>query len=154
MSITKRAPNTIYLGGGMNGGDGGITYVNDLVASAVITPGNLIELVNDGGVAKWQRHGTAAGTFPSKAVALDQPLLNLGVDDNLAAGDLVLAGILRSGSTFWGIVPSGQNIVPGDLLESNGDGKLKEGTTFPVARALDSTGGAVVADTRVRAEVI
>ena len=59
-----------------------------------------------------------------------------------------------TGSVVWAIVPSGQDIVPNDTLESNGDGKLKEGTTHPIARALESTGGAVTVDTRVRVEIL
>lgn len=153
MAITKRAPNTIYLGGGLPGGDGGMTLVNDQVCSGAVTPGMLVETVNSAGNPKWAAHGTASGKA-QKAFALEQIEWNLGVDDAYASGDLIKVGIMRPGSVVWAIVPSGQNIVPGDWLESNGDGKLKEGSTAPVGRALDTTSGAVTADTRVRVEVL
>lgn len=154
MSITQRDPNTIFLGGGAGpGGEGGYTRVNDLVASASITPGMLIEGHNASGVRKLRPHATASAKAPVM-VAAEQLLLNMGVDDAYGVGALVDALILHKGSTFWGIVGSGQDIAIDDLLESAGDGKFKEGSTNPLCKALDSTGGAVTADTRVRMEVI
>lgn len=156
MAITKRDPNTIYLGGGGTGpgGQDGYTLVNDMVAYSAITPGMLVETMSDSGVPKWRPHSTATGTFAQKAIALEQDEWNLGVDDAYAAADLVKVAILRPGSTVWAIVPSGQNIVPGDFLASDGNGKLRESQTGSVARALESTGGAVTADTRVRVEIL
>ena len=160
MAITKRPPNTIYLGGGDGpGGESGCTVINDYVAIESITPGMLLEYHNDSGTLKWGVHDAAADQG-SVVVALDQTLLNLGVDDAYAAGDLVMAGALRPGATFWGIIPSGQNISPAGKLQSNGDGKLKAATADTadanVARfvALESSGGAVTADTRIRVEVL
>lgn len=155
MAITRLAPNTIYLGGGEGpGGQGGYTLVNEYVAIESITPGMLLEYHNDGGTLKWGVHDSADDPI-SPTVALEQIEMNLGVDDAYAAGDLVKAAILKTGSTFWGIIPSGQNIAPGARLQSNGDGKLKAAASGSVKFvALESSGGAVTADTRIRVEVL
>lgn len=154
MAITKRAPNTIYLGGGGPGGEGGITHVNDIVAIETIKPGMILEYHNDGGVLKWGVHD-AADDPVTVAVALEQLMMNLTVDDNYAAGDLMQVGILRPGSQFWGIIPTGTNVLPGARLQSNGDGKLKAaGTGEARFIAVESSGGAVAADSRLRVEVI
>lgn len=155
MAITKKAPNTVYLGGGDGpGGESGMTLVNDEVTGVAARPGMLAQTYDDGGVSKWRPHASAAGTFAQKAFYIEQIEMNKGVDDDYAIGDLAKVGIMRPGCLVWALVPSGQNIVPGDFLESNGDGYLKEGTTHPVAMAKESTGGAVTVLTRVRVEVL
>ena len=155
MAIAKKPPNTIYLGGGDGpGGESGMTMVNDLVAGVTAKPGMLAQLYDDSGVGKWRPHNAAAGTFAQKAFFIEQIEMNLGVDDDYAPGDLAKVGFMRKGCLVWALIPSGQNIAIGDPLESNGDGYLKEGTTYPIARAYESTGGAVTAVTRLRVEVI
>ena len=150
MSITQRRPNTIHLAGPK-------TTVNDYAASAQITPGMLVEMHNSSGL-KVRPNGSAT-EIQAIAVALEQIEMNKTVDDVYAIGDLVKFAFLAPGSTFWGIIPSGQNITQGALLQSNGDGKLKAATATTQAaglgrfQALDSP-GAVTADTRVRAQVI
>lgn len=154
MAITQRPPNTIYLGGGAQGGDGGITYINDIPAIEAITPGMVLELHDNSGARAWGVHDTADDPV-SAVVALEQTHMNKGIDDAYAADDLVLAGSLRPGSMFYGIVPSGQNINVGDRLQSNGDGKLKAAASGDVRFVSHTdTGGAVTADTRVRVEVL
>jgi hypothetical protein len=129
------------------------------VAIESITPGMLLEYHNDSGTLKWGVHDAAADV-QSVVVALDQTHLNKGVDDAYAAGDLVMAGALRPGAVFWGLIPSGQNISPAAKLQSNGDGKLKAATADTAAAgvaafvALETSGGAVTVDTRIRVEVI
>src|SRR5688572_7774846 len=136
-----------------------MTLINDYVAIETITPGMLLELHDDSGVAKWGVHDGAADMVGA-IVAIEQIELNKGVDDNYAAGDLVKAGALRRGCFFWGIIPSGQNISVAQLLQSNGDGKLKDATADTAAanvgrfRALESSGGEVTVDTRLRVEVL
>lgn len=155
MAITRRDPNTIYLGGGEGpGGQGGMTMDNEYVAIEAITPGMLLEPHNDSGVLKWGVHD-AADDPVSAIFAIEQIELNLGVDDAYAAGDLVKAGYMHTGSKVWAIIPSGQNISPTALLQSNGDGKLKAlGSGVGAFRALESSGGAVTVDTRLRVEVL
>lgn len=146
MAVTRRNPNTIHLGGP-------VTYVADIPAIESITPGMLVEYHNDSGTLKWGVHDTADDPV-HRAVALDNPMLNKGVDDAYAAGDLVLVGVLPPGSQFWGIIPSGQNITQGDRLQSNGDGKLKAAASGTVAFVAVDSPGDVSADTRVRVEVL
>lgn len=151
MAITKRAPNTIHLGGP-------IEYINHLAAGVVIKPGMTIEMYSDGGVQKL-RPVASATAVSGVMVALEQDLMNLTVDDSYAIGDLVIAGRLTSGSTFWALINSGENIVNSDYLQNNGDGRLKEATSTAssanVARFQASeTVGAVMVETRVRVEVL
>jgi len=144
MSITRSAPNTIYLGGPR-------TIVNDMSAKAAITPGHLVERVNTSGVWQWQKHATAGGNV-GRSVATEQSMNNLGVDDDYAADDLVEVSLGAKGSTFWMLIASGQNISYGDSLESAGNGTLRilsSGT--PLFTALETT-GAVTELTRVRVE--
>jgi hypothetical protein len=147
MALTQRNPNTVYLGGP-------ITRVNDKVAIEAITPGMLLELHDDSGVAKWGVHDAADDPVPL-VVALDKLIMNEGIDDAYAAGDLVEAGVLGPGSAFYGIIPSGQDIDVAERLQSNGDGKLKTAGSGDVRFvSLDDSGGAVTADTRIRVEVL
>jgi hypothetical protein len=147
MSITKRAPNTIHLGGP-------ITYVNDLAAIETITPGMLVEYHNDSGVLKWGVHDSADEPV-HRAVALEQIEFNKGVDDTYAAGDLVKVGVLVPGSQFWGLIPSGQNITQGARLQSNGNGMLKAAASGEVAFvAVESVDASALTTARIRVEVL
>lgn len=153
MPLAPRNPNTIYLGGGsVQGGGDGLTVVNTNPTSAVATPGMLAQLHDVSGVAKYRPHATASGKAAA-AFYLERPELNQGIDDDYPADTLARIGIGQKGSVFYALIPSGENVVAGDLLESNGDGYLKEGTTAPVVQALDSPGAVTVA-TRVRVEVL
>lgn len=146
MAITDRAPNTIHLSGEFE-------LENTKVAGGAITPGMLVETYSDSGVRKYRAHNASAGTFAAKSFALEQIEWNLTISDAYAAGDVVKVGIFSPGAVVYALVPSGQNIVAGDTLESNGDGMLKEGTTAPVARALEDI-GSVLVTTRLRVEVL
>lgn len=144
MSITRNDPNTVFLGGDR-------TQINDMAAKAAITPGHLIERVNTAGVTRWQKHSTA-GADISQVVATEQAMMNKGVDDDYAIGDLVEASALHKGATAWLLVASGQTLVYGDGLESAGDGtvrKLASGTRLFTALEAKTT----TALTRIRAEV-
>ena len=154
MAITKHGPNTIHLGGP-------IWEDNDTedVASEVITPGHLVELFDDSGTGKWRKHGTAT-EVASMAVALNDSMNNKGIDDTYAIGDVVRVGWLNAGSTFFGLIPSGQNIQKGELLQSNGDGLLVVASLTTAAanlakfQSVNADTGAVVVATRVRVRVI
>lgn len=146
MAITRQDPNTIWLGGHRD-------QIGDMAAKAEVTPGHLVERVNTAGVWQWQKHSTAAGSG-SPAVATEQSMLNKGVDDVYAAGDLMEVSIGKSGTNFWMFIPSGQNISYGAKLESAGDGTLRAVSgSFPLFVALESP-GAVTALTRIRVEAL
>lgn len=117
MTVTRNDPGTIFLGGDR-------TQIGEFAAKAAITPGHLVERVNTAGVWQWQKQSTAA-VGAEAAVACDQPMLNLDVDDAYAAADLVEVSIGHKGSAFWMWIASGQNIAFGDGLESAGDGTLR-----------------------------
>lgn len=146
MSITRNAPNTVYLGGPH-------TVINDMAAKAAITPGHLVERVNTAGVWRWQKHATAAGDT-QRAVALEPSMLNKGVDDDYAVADLVEVSQGVNGTNYWMLIASGQNIAYGDSLESAGDGTLRiynAGTKL--FKALETKAN-VTALTRIRVEVM
>ena len=144
MSITRHNPNTIYLGGGR-------TQVGDLAAAAVITPGHLVERDDVGGVIRWKLATTDIAGPP--AVATDQSMLNKGVDDTYAVGDLMEVSILHKGGTAWMFIASGQNVAAGDLLGSAGGGTLKTGATVARFTALETKAN-VVTLTRIRVEAL
>lgn len=142
MSITRNNPNTIHLGGEM-------TEVGDIACAATIRPGYLVQIDNVGGVIRWKVAATdIAGPT---AVALDQPELNKGVDDDYAANDLARVGMLQKGATAWMLIASGQNVEAGDLLGSAGGGTLKTGATVSLFTALENK-PTVTTLTRIRVQ--
>lgn len=145
MSITRNNPNTIFLGGRR-------VQIGDIAAKEVIIPGHLVERINTAGVTQWRKHATAAGDC-SRAVATDQAMLNKGVDDTYAINDLMEVSIGEPGSTFWMLLPSGQTIVYGDGLESNGDGQLRKlAAGVLLFKALEAK--TTTAATRIRVETV
>jgi hypothetical protein len=146
MAITRYNPNTVFLGGDR-------TQVNDLAASAAITPGHLIERFNNAGVIRWRKHATAGGANAA-AVATDQAMMNKSVDDDYAANDLVEASILHKGATAWMFIASGQNITAGQKLESAGDGTLRAlASGVALFTALENKPNVLVL-TRIRVEAL
>lgn len=146
MSITRLDPNTIFLGGEH-------TQINDLAASAAITPGHLVERFNSAGVIRLRKHATAGGDT-ARLIALNHSMANKGVDDDYAANDLVEVSAGRGGSTYWMLIASGQNIVAGNKLESAGDGTLRIlAAGVALFSALENKPNVVVS-TRLRVEVI
>jgi hypothetical protein len=154
LDLSPRNPRTVYLGGGRGPGGGqGYTPIDDKVVTGTPKPGYLVEVYDDGGVAKYRAHSTAAGTFASPSFLIERLWDNQDIETAYADGEVALVYSCYPGAKIYAVIPSGQNVVAGDPLESNGDGKLKEGTTAPVVRALESP-GAVTADTRIRVEVL
>jgi hypothetical protein len=145
MAITMQDPNTIHLGGP-------VTIENTRAASEVIYPGHLVLLFNNGGIQRYKKHdGTSLAAV--RAVALDQPDQNLPYTTPCAANDLIPVGIGAPGCKFWMHIASGQTIVAGDKLESNGDGTLKiYSAGIALFAALENK--TAVADTMIRVEVI
>lgn len=146
MSITRHDPNTIFLGGER-------TQIGDIAASEAITPGHLIDRFNNGGITRWRKHATGGGHV-TPAVATNQSMLNKGVDDDYAAGDLVEASVLHNGATAWMFIASGQNITYGQKLESAGDGTLRALASGEALFTSLENSGAVTALTRIRVEAI
>lgn len=149
MAIEQRDPNTIFLGACMED----LTVIADVLVKGTPTPGMIAQRVNDSDVMKWQAHASADAVVQT-AVFLEQIELNLGVDDAYEDGNKCKVGILKPGDVFWGLIPSGQDISFGEILQSNGDGKLKtHGSGYGRFVSLDNP-GAVTEDTRIRVEVL
>ena|SRR5690242_14753501 len=145
MSITRNDPNTVFLGGTR-------TQIGDLAVSEAVTPGHLVERFNSSGVIRW-RKSTGNGTNKPPAVATDQSMLNKGVDDAYAAGDLAEVSILHPGGTAWMFIASGQNVSAGNLLGDAGDGTLKTSPTVALFTALENKPN-VTTLTRIRVEAL
>ena len=140
-------PNTILLSGMP-------CIFDDLMAIETVRPGMLLEYHNDSGTLKMGVHDSA-DEVAARLFAMSRAETNRGIDDAYAAGDLIRFAACPPGTRVWAIVPSGQNIAPGAKLQSNGDGKLKALNTGQfIAVAIESTGGAVTADTRLRVEIV
>lgn len=143
MAITRKTPTIVHLGGE-------VQIVNDLVASESITPGHLIHRHDSSGF-KWRKHNSAGGA--GNAYALDQSEMNKGLSDLYASGDLVKAAVAEPGATFYALLPSGQNITQGALLESNGNGTLKVlASGVAIAVALESVNTTAQTGARIRIE--
>lgn len=148
MSITRLNPNTIFLGGER-------IQVNDVAISEIATPGHLLERFNSGGVTRW-RKSTGNGTAKAPALLTEQAMLNRGVDDNYAAGELAEVSILQKGGTAWAFIASGANVSYGDLLGDNGSsvpGTLKTSPTVALFTALENK-PSVTSLTRIRVEAL
>ena len=148
MALAHRAPNTVYLGGS-------IEKLNEHVAGVAITPGMECEFYDDSGVMKL-RPLASATEAPTGIIALEKMIHNKTVDDTYAIGELVPAAKFLPGSSFWGLIPSGQNILAGKYMQPNGNGMHKLSTATTAAanvanyQALESSGGAVAVTTRLR----
>lgn len=158
MPYPLRAPNTIYLGGGDGpAGQFGYTPVVDMLVLGTPLPGYLAEVRVDSGVRKWAVHsagGADADVLPV-AFFLEQTEMGLGTEDAYKTNSLCTVAEAHPGSIWWIMVATGQNIALNGILQSNGDGLFKAvGTGKGILRALESTGGATAAPTRIRAEVI
>lgn len=117
-------------------------------ASEAIKPGYLVK-----GVSTVSLQTGTTGSVP-KAVALERDELGTGIDNTYqnsgagsafyASGDRVKVAVFKSGEEATGFVASGQNITEDDLLESAGDGTYAEGSTKPIARAMETLGAVTV----------
>jgi hypothetical protein len=149
MSITRKPARVIQISGQ------GV-LVNDIKASAAITPGMLVEIHDDSGTPKYRAHATAGGNaVPS--FMLNQSELNEGIDDACAAGDLIPVFVAWPGAVVNAVLPSGQDIEAGEFLESAGNGKLRVlASGVPVAQAIESVDhtGYQTADTRIKVQTL
>lgn len=151
MSITRQNPRTILLSDKSDS----VTIINDVASSEAITPGMLIERHNSSG-EKWRKQATAAAKA-QRVVALNASMLNKGIDDDWASGDLIEAAVLPRGATAYMLLASGESVVPGDKLESAGSGLLRklnagEPLFVVVYGSVDNSIGPTTA--RVRAEAM
>jgi hypothetical protein len=152
MALMKRSPNTIWLGGQ-------IERMDEHIAGVAITPGDECEFYDDGGTMKL-RPLASATQQATRIIAEEDLFHNKTIDDVYAVGNLVRVAKFLPGSSFWGRVPSGQNLAAGVNMQPNGNGMHKAATSSAAGdnlaayQSIESTGGAVAVTTRLRIHVL
>lgn len=152
-------PRTIHLGGN-------VVFLNDSNAdnpntcSAVITPGMIVEYHDNAGSRQVQPKATAANQG-STLVALEDSIMNKGIDDDYAIDDLPRLARYSAGGYFYGIVETGQTVASGTPLKAGSPGKLVVAAGADLTAAANialyqsvENLGTTVADTRCRVEVL
>ena len=104
------------------------------VADAAISPGMLLEINSDNEVLAHN----SADTVAECLFAMEDVLQGNGLDDDYAAADLVACMLPAKGSVVNAFLYAGTSYTVGMMLESNGDGTLANGTTYPIAVVEDS----------------
>lgn len=151
MAITRFPPQTIWLGGGHSNP----VIENTLAVHEAVTPGMLVDrYVPSGTINRWRKAATA--DVYCSHYALEQSMLNRGVDDAYAAGDLAEVMAATPGTTIWALIASGANIAFGAKLGNAGNGLLKAvGGGVPCAIAIESVNNSAGPGTaRIRIEVV
>jgi hypothetical protein len=152
MAVPHRDPNTIHLGGP-------IQRLNEWICGVAITPGMECEFYDDSGTMKIKPLASATQQATG-LIATEDLFHNKTVDDVYAIGSLVPLVKFLPGSSFWGLVPSGQNIASGVNMQPNGNGMHKAATSSAAGdnlaayQSIASTGGAVAVTTRLRIQVL
>jgi hypothetical protein len=124
-----------------------VTQDEDNKAGAAITPGMLLTYNGSGDLIP---HGTAGGNTP-KYVALEREEFAQTMNVNYAIGDTVKAGACPTGVRVNLILPTGQTIAKGALLESAGNGKVRIlATGVALFQALEAVTNASGSDVRIR----
>jgi hypothetical protein len=148
-------PHTILLAGNPQ-------YPQELLSSAAITPGHLVE-INAGALRK---HATADGNamaaFAMENKTPDRTVATEPIDTPYGVGETVHWIIARPGDLVYAwVATSAAAIVAGDFLASDGAGGLKKATgtstsafrsiVAQAAEAKDNSAGGTPARLRVRA---
>jgi len=103
-------------------------------ASAAISPGMLLEINSDSEVLAHNSSSTVGECL----FAMEDALQGNDLSDDYADGDLVACIIPMKGSVVNAFLLAGVSYSVGEVLESNGDGTLTTGTTYPIAVVEDS----------------
>lgn len=122
-----------------------------------ITPGMLVEVTTSNTV---RPHSTSAGVaapvrFADTGLNFAPDSLTMGgIDDDYDTdGQAVKIFIPNAGAMINALLAVGQNVANQALLESNGDGTLKAGTTNPIVRATEAVNNSA-GTTAARIEVV
>jgi hypothetical protein len=125
-------------------------------AIEALIPGHLVELTSTGGVQKCT--DDAANVAPSFVLERDE--LGTGIDTAYAIGDKVKVGTFKPGDRVYAFLASGQNVAIGAYLTSNATGLLTAASVAAGVRcaraleAVNTSGSAPVAGTRIRVEIV
>ncbi len=110
--------------------------IEEFTAHAAITPGMLLQLNSDNEVLA---HSTGGGNVTPIMFALEDELRGKGIDDDYAAGDQVQVWIPGRGDWVYALLRDEQTITIGEVVESDGVGRVQS----HVADVGDSTTGSV-----------
>ena len=100
--------------------------IEEFTANGAILPGSLVEQTP--AAATIRKHATSSGpAIPM--FALEDELQGKGIDDTYATGDKVQVWIPGRGDIVYALLADEQNIAIGDLMESDGDGKIQKHTS-------------------------
>lgn len=128
-----------------------IDIINERAASAVITPGMLLDFNSSN---EYLPHGAAAAAALPPIVALEDELRGQTIDDNYEVGEPVQAWTMNAGEEFLALLADGQTLVVGDALVSDGAGKFAKSaapaTDVVIARVMEPV-TASPAGTHIRA---
>jgi hypothetical protein len=98
--------------------------IKEFTASGSILPGMLVELSN---ATTCRVHSTASGT-QSAMFVLEDELQGAGIDTAIASGSKAQVWYAHRGDIVYALLKDEQNISFGDLLESDGEGRLQKHT--------------------------
>ncbi len=104
------------------------------VADAALSPGHLLEINSDNEVLK----NDSADTICECLFAMEDALQGEEVDHAYAAGEVVPCILPAKGSVVNAMLLDGTSYAVGDMLASDGAGRLKKSTTNPIAVVEDS----------------
>jgi hypothetical protein len=99
----------------------------EAIANEAMYPGNIVELMSTG---KIKKHATAGG-FGLVLVAVEDALQGNTTATQYASAARVLYHHQTPGTRFQALLVSGETIVIGDMLISDGAGRLKKTTGTP-----------------------
>lgn len=110
--------------------------LEEAVAAAELYPGHLLVMDSAGKVKK---HATADG-YAERMFAVEDSLQGSTIATAYAAADQVRIVICTPGDVVQAYLASGETVVIGDQLCSNGDGTLKKvtGSEVPIAVAMEA----------------
>lgn len=110
------------------------TVQKELKCAEAIVPGMLAKRNTDGEAIKHD----ASAQYPVPMYLFEDELQGNGIDTQVESGEPGQFIIPNRGDVIQAILADGEDVSIGDLLESNGDGSLKKGSTKPVAIALEA----------------
>lgn len=155
MAITPRPSNMILLSPPHQVEN---QIENRYRTSEAAKPGTFAEMHDDSGELKWRKVASAT-EYHTLAIYLENGMMNRGIDDDWAADDLARVAFLRNGDIVNALLPSGQDISYGELMQVGAGGTVITAAATTAAanvarlQSLDAP-GAVTVTTRIRVQVI
>lgn len=125
----------------------GDPIAGEALGGAAITPGQLIDFFAGSGHNVLVPHSSASSAAAPRFATEDFPRAG-EISDAYASGSTVQYVHARRGDRIQAYLADGESVVKGSMLESDGLGSLKAGTTYPIAQAyevLDNSAGGAAA---------